>query len=116
VIDMSFDAEAKTFIVVAQRLKREDGAAGSERICAALTVKGVASVQTHGIDLHQRERILNLLALIPETGDQSAKRHLSLIFAADVSVRLELGEWSAVIEDFGEPWPTLCRPCHEDTR
>ncbi len=111
VCDMAFQQETKSFIVVAQRLRREgQGGEVSERICSALTINGVVSVQTHGIDLHHHERMLDLLAIMLEP----SQRSLNLVFAGDARIRLELDVWGAVVEDFGESWPALCHPHHED--
>ncbi len=111
VCDMAFQQETKSFIVVAQRLRREGpGDEATERICCALTINGVVSVQTHGIDLHHHERMLDLLAIMPD----STQKSLSLIFAGDARIRLALESWGAVVEDFGASWPALCHPHHED--
>ncbi len=107
ICDMAFQAEEGTFIVVTQRLRREAEEEG--RICCALTVKGVKGVQTHGMDKHQPDGILDLLAIILEP-----EHVLNLVFAGDVRLRLELGDWLGTVEDFGEPWPTKCRPCHDN--
>jgi len=107
ICDMTFQPAARTFIVVAQRLRREEGE--SERICSALTINGVQSVQTHGIDRHQADKMLDLLAIILEPAHV-----LNLVFAGDVRIRLDLKEWSGTVEDFGEPWPALCHPHHDD--
>jgi hypothetical protein len=112
VCDMVFQAEAKSFVMVVQRLRREGGEAGAaERICSALTVNGVAAIKTHGINLKHQERMLDLLAMLCDGGT------ISLIFAGDAKIRLELGAaetgWAASLEDFGEPWPALCHPCHD---
>ena len=115
VCDMAFQPAEKTFIAVAQRLRREAGEGGAgERICCALTVKGVTGVKTHGVDLKQQaEAMLDLLAILPEQPTPVAAPRLTLIFAGDVRVRLEMDQWSVLVEDFGETWPALCRPCHE---
>ena len=110
VCDMAFQAESGSFVAVAQRLRRETGEeVGAERICCALTIKGVTEAHTHGIDRHEKERMLDLLAVILES-----PASLSLIFADDARIRLSLAGWAVAIEDFGLPWPALCRPCHED--
>ncbi|MDE2030342.1 MAG: DUF2948 family protein [Alphaproteobacteria bacterium] len=106
--DMAFQPENDAFVMVAQRLKRETGEAEPERICCALTVKGVASVKTQGIDLKDSDRILDLLALIAQNGA------LELVFAGGAKIRLDLKEWQALIEDFGESWPSSCSPCHDN--
>jgi hypothetical protein len=110
VCDVTFQQNAGTFIVVAQRLRRETGETGaSERICCALTIKGVKAAQVHGIDQHNSERMLDLLAIILEPAES-----LNFIFAGDAHIRLSLEAWSCVVEDFGEPWPALCHPCHDN--
>ena len=111
VCDMAFEPDTQSFVIVAQRLRREEAENGAaERICSALTVKGVTSVQTFGFDRRQRERMLDLLAIMIEPGAKQA----SLIFAGDARIRLELAEWGFAVEDFGAAWPALCKPCHED--
>ncbi len=108
--DMAFQVESKTFIIVAQRLKRDAGK-DAERICSALTIAGVKSVQTNGIDQNDTGRMLDLLALMLDASMSS----LTFMFAGNAQIRLELGEWGAAVEDFGESWPALCAPCHEST-
>ena len=110
VCDITFQKDARTFIAVTQRLRREAGEAGeAERTCCALTIKGVRNVQTHGIDQHHSEMILDLLAIILEP-----PQVLNLVFAGDIRIRLEMETWSGTVEDFGEPWPTQCHPCHDN--
>jgi Protein of unknown function (DUF2948) len=107
VVDMDYRAADKNFIMVVQRLCREDPA--KERICCALNLRGVESVQTHGFHPAETERMLDLLAIMPE-GDV-----LQLIFASDARIRFRLKDWSLMIEDFGARWPAHCEPCHEST-
>lgn len=108
VCDMIFQAEAQSFVLVAQRLRRERGG-DTDRICCALTINGVTGVQTQGIDLRSADRILDLLALLVEGNT------LSLIFAGGAKIRLDLATWAVLVEDFGEAWPALCSPCHDQT-
>ena len=108
VCDMAFQSDTKSFVMVVQRLRREAGEAGAaERICCALTVTGVAAVQTQGIDPLQGDCMLDLLAIM------LTPQRLTFVFAGDAHIRLELAEWNAALEDFGEPWPALCSPCHD---
>jgi hypothetical protein len=108
--DITFRQDDKTFIAVTQRLRREtEGTGASERICCALTINGVDGVQTHGIDQKDSEGMLDLLAIILEPA-----KCLNLVFAGDARIRLDLGNWAGGIEDFGEPWPALCHPCHDE--
>jgi hypothetical protein len=108
VCDMAFQTDTKNFVMVVQRLRREAGEAGAaERICSAVTVTGIAAVKTHGIDLQQGDRMLDLLALMMEP------QGITLVFAGNAKIRLEAGAWGLTLEDFGEPWPALCNPCHD---
>jgi hypothetical protein len=36
------------------------------------------------------------------------------IFAGGAKIRLQLQDWSMIVEDFGEAWPAQCNPCHEE--
>ena len=105
--DMTYRAEVQNFIAIVQRLRREPPSEGLERICCALNVQGVVGVQTHGLDLAQKDRLLDLLAVLPEPDS------LQLIFADDARIKLTLSNWTLNLEDFGEPWPATCHPCHE---
>ena len=110
VCDMVWQPEDQSFILVPQRLRRENGdQTKPDRICCAVHVRGVEAAQTHGLDLTDQERMLDLLML---SLDGST---LHFIFADHVEIRLKLGTWSLIVEDFGESWPTACTPCHESS-
>jgi hypothetical protein len=120
VYDICFTPDEKNFIMVVHRLRREavDANTELERICCAVNIKGVDNVQTHKIDLFQQGQMLDLLALMPEDpdtrSDQKSQKMLgTFIFAGDSRIRLELSNWSMIIEDFGEAWPASCTPCHD---
>jgi hypothetical protein len=107
ICDVAFQPDSKSFVMVVQRLRREAGSEGaSERICSALTISGVTAVKTCGIDAANQDRMLDLLALMVE--DQK----ISLVFAGEAKIRLELFNWAAALEDFGETWPTIVQPQH----
>lgn len=105
VCDMLFDAEEKNFIMVLHRLKREGDV--RERVCCAVNIHGVAAAQLQGINLGQQSRMLDLLTVMT---DETA---MIFIFAGDAKIRLQLQDWSMIIEDFGEAWPAQCNPCHD---
>lgn len=109
VCDMTYRPQSKSFVMVAQRLCREAEGAKPERICSALTISGVTNVQMRGFDQQQPDLLLDLLAVILDPA-----RQLTLIFAGNARIRLDLAGWKAALEDFGEPWPALCSPCHEE--
>ena len=111
VVDMLWEPAARRFIMVAQRLlppPLQPVDRQRERICCAVTLTGVAQAQTQNIDLAQGDRMLDLLACLL-AGDR-----LDVVFAGAAGLRLQLADWSLRAEDFGEPWPALCDPCHED--
>ena len=108
VCDIAWRPEDKNFDMVVQRLKREaSSSAELERICCAVNIRGVEGVQTHGIDLKAQERMLDLLAIMPEG------KNLVFIFAGEAKIRLQFGDLAMIVEDFGEAWPAACEPCHD---
>lgn len=107
ICDMLYRPEEKNFVMVLHRLRREVAETGMERICCAVNVSGVAQVQFQGFHLNEQGRMLDLLALVPEEGA------ITFVFAGNAKIRLHLAGWSALIEDFGEPWPSHCTPCHD---
>jgi len=115
VCDMAFQETEKNFVMVVHRLRREavgdpaqpDAGLGLERICCAVNLHGVDKAQLQGVTLTDQGQMLDLLAILLE---DSA---LTFIFAAGAKIRLQLQDWSMLIEDFGEAWPAQCKPCHE---
>lgn len=108
VCDMAYRPEEKNFIMVVHRLRREDeNTEKPERICCAVNIQGVEKAQLHGLDLKQQEQMLDLLAALPED------RSIQFIFAGGAKIRLQLGDWAMIVEDFGEAWPASCTPCHD---
>jgi hypothetical protein len=113
VIDMTYRPEDRNFIMVVHRLRRESGdKSGPERICCAINLRGAESVQTQGVDLEKRGQILDLLAIMQEG------HNLRFVFAGEAQIKVQLAaapqdNWSVLIEDFGDPWPASCSPCHD---
>ncbi len=111
VCDMAYQPSEKNFVIVAQRLRREAEEGACERICSALTIKSVTAAKTSNFDPHNHEGMLDLLAVMLEP----SRTALHLIFAGDARIRLEIAaDWAAALEDFGQPWPAQCTPCHDD--
>jgi hypothetical protein len=112
--DMTYDAAAKKFILVVNRFRWErmnsmdgDQQPACERICCAVHIEGVADVKTQQLDLTARGTMLDLLTLM--VSDNA----LLLVFAGGARLRLAVDDWSMKLEDFGEPWPVTCTPCHD---
>jgi hypothetical protein len=79
-----------------------------ERVHTGLRFENVTTVRTKNIDLRNRERILALLTIQAEPGA------VSLVFAGDAVIRLEVAELRCYLEDFSDAWPTRWRPHHPD--
>jgi hypothetical protein len=79
-----------------------------ERTLAGLRFEKVTAVGTRGIDLRNRDRILELLTIHAE-GDS-----ILLVFAGNATIRLGIGEIRCFLEDFGSSWPTRHLPSHPD--
>jgi len=111
VVDMIYRPEEKDFIMVVNRFCHEskgDPMFGCrERIRCAVHVRGVSSVQLQDIDQNRKDEMLELLAVMPE-GEK-----LEFVFSGGAKIRLNLTNWSLLLEDFGEPWPATCEPCHD---
>jgi hypothetical protein len=79
-----------------------------ERVMSGLRFEAVTAVRTKGIDLRNRERILELLTIHAEPGV------VLLVFSGSAIIRLEVEELRCYLEDFGDAWPTRWRPSHPD--
>jgi hypothetical protein len=89
-------------------LEGSDKAPAYERVHSGLRFENVTAARTKGIDLRDRERILELLTIQAEPGA------VSLIFAGGAVIRLEITELRCFLEDFSDAWPTRWRPRHPD--
>lgn len=114
VCDMSFRPAEKSFVMVVHRfcwdcVQAEPSSEANgcyQRICCALDVQGVESVQFVGFDPGDPALMLDLLTIMLQDG------YLHMVFAGGAGLRLKLDGWKARIEDFGESWPTTHLPCH----
>ncbi len=89
-------------------LEAGDKGPAYERVHSGLRFENVTAARTKGIDLRDRERILELLTIQAEPGA------VSLVFAGGALVRLEITELRCYLEDFSDAWPTRWRPRHPD--
>jgi Protein of unknown function (DUF2948) len=89
-------------------LEEGDKGPAFERVLSGLRFESVTAVRTKGIDLRNRERILELLTVHAEPG------LILLVFSGSAIIRLEVEELRCYLEDFGDAWPTRWRPHHPD--
>jgi hypothetical protein len=77
-----------------------------ERRHCGLCFDRVRTVHTRGIDRRARGRILELLTI------QAKEGRVTLLFAENAAVMLEVDAIRCHMEDLGEGWPTRWRPRH----
>ncbi|NBX73896.1 MAG: DUF2948 family protein [Alphaproteobacteria bacterium] len=114
--DMAFDQETHEFSLAVQRFRWEllddvevkPDPARCQRIHSALIVSHVAQVKTLNLDFSKRAQVLDLLALM------GCDEGLKITFAGGVELKLMGQNWQVKLADFGEAWPTQCKPCHSE--
>ena len=109
--DMTYEADNRRFVLVANRFRRENEAPRArhgERVMSGLRIDGVTAVKRRDVDPRDADRLLVLLDL------RAAPGALYLDFAGGASIRLESASILCHLDDFGEPWPTRFRPRHPD--
>ncbi|SDF99325.1 Protein of unknown function [Limimonas halophila] len=77
-----------------------------QRVHAGVAFDRVRSVAFRGFSRQEGERVLELLAVLPDA------EGVTLAFAEDAAVRLQGAGIVCHLEDLGEPWPTRWRPDH----
>jgi hypothetical protein len=111
--DLAYDAGDRTFLLVANRFRWEDGLrraaaeGGFRRILCGITFHEVAAVSYTGFRRSDDGRILSLLAIRFEDGS------VCLEFSSGASIRLEVARVLCHARDLGEPWPTPWQPRHD---
>jgi hypothetical protein len=122
ICDLGYFRDERRFVLVANRFKWETCHAAPqppepgrafpyERTHCGLRFEGVRAVRTRGIDLKDRSRMLNLLAIGCGT-DEADAGHVFLHFAGGACIRVEMDGVRVQLEDIGDPWPTSRMPSH----
>ncbi|KGM32044.1 DUF2948 family protein [Inquilinus limosus] len=112
--DITFLRRERSFVMAVNRFRWEapaqlvDGQEFWQRTLCGVRFQGVESVQSRKLDLQDRGRMLDLLAVTAEEGG------LLLSFAGDVALRLAAPAIDVMLEDRGEPWPTPQKPQHPE--
>ncbi len=78
-----------------------------ERVNCGVCFDKVQQVRFRGLSADAKGEILNLLTITSEP------RSITLLFAGDAAIRLEVEAVRCHLEDLGRPWPTRWRPEHE---
>ena len=105
--DMTWMRDQNRFAIVFNRFRweRTGDKPPFERTHTMLSFQNVRAVRTSNVDRGQPDRLLSLLTLTPGGGPA-----VDLAFAGDSTVRVESEPLDCVLEDLGEPWPTVWRP------
>lgn len=93
-----------------------DGKPTFARRRTALRFERVTAARLKDIDLKDTKRVLNLLAIQFEARQENDPAgFVSLIFAADAAIRLDVECIEAEMRDLGAVWATGSRPEHSDS-
>lgn len=113
--EMAFVPSRKRFAAVLNRFNWEKAAGGTkqtnERRRTALRFDRVLSAQLKGLKPSQQDRVLSLLAIRFEPGDQPSGI-ITLTFSGDASIRLKVECIEAELADLGPSWRAKSRPQH----
>ena len=108
--DCAWFAGEKRFVLLLNRFRWEADP-GIEtkywRTHSALVFNQVNAVHHHRVPLKQPDRVLELLSVAAENDHSVTVR-----FAADRAIRLEIDRLACHLGDVGEPWPTPWKPAH----
>ena len=108
--DMTWMRDQNRFALVLNRFRWE--CAGDtppfERTHTMLSFQNVQAVRTRNVDRDRPDEPLCLLTLA--AGKDTA---VDLAFAGGATVRIESEPLDCVLDDLGEPWPTVWRPDHD---
>ncbi|MBV8061027.1 MAG: DUF2948 family protein [Alphaproteobacteria bacterium] len=107
VCDMVYRDTDRNFVLVVQRLCREQQGE-LNRICCAVNLDNITLTQLKGFEQQDKARMLDLLAILPD------EEGVQFVFAGGARLRFTGADWALHIEDFGETWPAACSPCHDD--
>jgi hypothetical protein len=113
--DMAYLKKEMRFAAIANRFDWEGAAQAREptyqRRRSGLRFERVKSAKLHGIDLRQKDAVLELLALTFEPGEEPSGV-LTLLFSGGSAIRLEVECIEAELRDLGAAWRTRLKPEH----
>ncbi len=113
--DMAYLKNEMRFAAIANRFDWEQAAkvddATYRRRRAGLRFERVTAAKLHGIELTQKDTVLELLALTFEPAEEPSGT-LTLLFAGGAAIRLEVECIEAELRDLGAVWRTRRKPQH----
>lgn len=116
ICDMAFLPAEHRFVFVANRflwesVARHEAADDAQkpvylRRNCGVRFETVSAVRRRGIDLRDRERMLQLLAI------RWHEDTVLIEFSGNATLQLDVEKLHCFAEDIGDPWPTTRRPMH----
>jgi hypothetical protein len=112
---LEYDKEGECFHLIANRFCWEwEGEAAQEtpcysRVAAGLSFQHVKDVQKKGLELQNKNELINLLTIHAIDGEDS----IHLVFSGGSEIKLTVERLSCHLKDMDEPYPTLNKPCHD---
>ncbi|MEL7097321.1 MAG: DUF2948 family protein [Pseudomonadota bacterium] len=106
ITEMRFDRAARTFALLVNRFRWEDGGRerhGAERVQSVLAFEDVQRVASQGIDRADKDMVLSLLSVAFEPGEDGTGAVI-LTLAGDGAIRLEVEALSARLRDVTRPY------------
>jgi hypothetical protein len=115
--EMAYMADDHRFMASFERFQwerlGEQGTPSDLTICQSiLRIDHVEAVQYRGIDSDFSGVKFELLTIRTESHGEAGSQ-LTLVFAGDAALRLQVGELAVSLEDFGEPRPAGVTPRHD---
>jgi hypothetical protein len=113
--DMAYLKKEMRFAAVANRFDWERAAQDPEgayqRRRSAVRFERVKAAQVQGVDLKQKDAVLELLTVAFEPGEEPSGT-LTLLFAGGGAIRLQVECIEAELRDLGAAWRTRRKPEH----
>ena len=112
--DLAYDAGERTFMLVANRFRWENGAAFPERVLCGIAFSAIEAVSYRGFRRAEEDRILCLLAVRFDSAAtaEPGRNAIRLEFSDGAEIRLASVGLRCHARDLGEPWPTAWQPDH----
>jgi len=114
--DIKFLKKNKTLLCIFNRFMWEDAEHGvfreNRRIKSALVFKSILKVKSKNINVKNKSRILEFLALEVNKLNND-NYNLKLIFSGDGVISMEAEFIDSTLEDFSDSWITKYKPKHK---
>ena len=116
--NLKYEARRNRFALEINRFRWEAGAkrGDGERVRSLLAFDGVLGAKTRAVTKTDPEMILSLLQVTFTPADEPPGGKITLIFAGDGEIVLEVEVLDATLLDSDYVWPTRRLPSHERRR